>query len=76
MCIRDRIIIEGEGEFLCPCHGGIYDINGGYVGGPPPRDMYAYPQREVREDGILYVKHGYDVEDGIPGLSTQQPYVV
>ncbi len=60
-------------EFLCPCHGGLYDINGGYVGGPPPRGMYRYPQAEIREDGKLYVKHGYDIE---PGLNKQQPYVV
>jgi Rieske Fe-S protein len=63
-------------EFLCPCHGGLYDINGGYVGGPPPRGMYRYPQAEIREDGTLYVKHGYDIQPGIPGVSTQEPYVV
>ena len=60
-------------EFLCPCHGGLYDINGGYVGGPPPRGMYNYTQAEVREDGSLYIKHGYDIE---PGLNKQEPYVV
>lgn len=62
-----------EHEFLCPCHGGIYDINGGYIGGPPPRGMYRYIQAQVREDGNLYVKHEYDIE---PGLNKQQPYVV
>ncbi len=70
------VIIEGEGEFLCPCHGGIYDINGTYVAGPPPRDMYSYVKSEVREDGNLYVKHEYDIKEGIPGISTQEPYVV
>ncbi len=38
--VRWLVNTEGEGEFLCPCHGGIYDINGGWVGGPPPRGMY------------------------------------
>lgn len=64
---------EDKHEFLCPCHGGLYDINGGYVGGPPPRGMYRYTQAEIREDGTLYIKHGYDIE---PGLNKQQPYVV
>jgi Rieske Fe-S protein len=64
---------EDKHEFLCPCHGGLYDINGGYVGGPPPRGMYNYTQAEIREDGTLYIKHGYDIE---PGLNKQQPYVV
>ncbi len=35
---------NGDEEFLCPCHGGIYDISGGWVGGPPPRGMYRYTQ--------------------------------
>jgi Rieske Fe-S protein len=67
------LIVEGKGEFLCPCHGGLYDINGDYVGGPPPRGMYRYAQTEVREDGNLYIKHGYELEDR---LDAQQPYVV
>ncbi len=64
---------EGEGEFLCPCHGGIYDINGGWVGGPPPRGMYHYTEVKVEEDGKLYVKHQYNIggENG-----PQRPYVV
>jgi Rieske Fe-S protein len=59
--------------FLCPCHGGLYDINGGWVGGPPPRGMYRYIDAEVRENGKLYVRHKFNIE---PGLDKQQPYVV
>jgi Rieske Fe-S protein len=59
--------------YLCPCHGGLYDINGGWVGGPPPRGMYRYTEAEVRENGKLYVKHEFNIE---PGLDKQQPYVV
>jgi Rieske Fe-S protein len=59
--------------YLCPCHGGLYDINGGWVGGPPPRGMYRYTEAEVRENGKLYVKHKFNIE---PGLDKQQPYVV
>lgn len=49
---RDR------GELLCPCHGGIYDINGGLIAGPPPQGLYYYAF-EVREDGGIYVKHEF-----------------
>jgi len=66
------LVREGEGLFLCPCHGGLYDINGGYIGGPPPRGLYNFTF-EVRENGMLYVKHEFNVE---PGLNSQQPYVV
>jgi Rieske Fe-S protein len=69
------VVMEGRGEFLCPCHGGLYNINGGYEGGPPPRGMYSYTF-EVRQDGNVYVKHEFDVEPGIPGISTQEPYVI
>ncbi|AHY45570.1 Rieske [2Fe-2S] domain [Rubrobacter radiotolerans] len=68
--------VDGQGEFLCPCHGGIYDINGDWYGGPPPRGMYRYTQYEVRENGRLYVKHGFDIDEGIPGINETEPYVI
>ena len=71
--VRWLVNTDGEGEFLCPCHGGIYDINGGWVGGPPPRGMYHYTKVKVEEDGKLYVKHEYDIQDR---LDAQHPYVV
>jgi Rieske Fe-S protein len=40
-------------EFLCPCHGGRYDIEGRVVGGPPPAPLTRLPI-EMRE-GIVYV---------------------
>jgi menaquinol-cytochrome c reductase iron-sulfur subunit len=30
-------------QFLCPCHDGLYDIEGRVVGGPPPRPLDIYP---------------------------------
>jgi menaquinol-cytochrome c reductase iron-sulfur subunit len=40
-------------QFLCPCHGGLYDINGGNIGGPPPKPLAQYDHRIVK--GELYV---------------------
>jgi Rieske Fe-S protein len=59
--------------YLCPCHGSLFDINGGWVGGPAPRGMYRYIDAEIRENGKLYVRHKFDIE---PGLDKQKPYVV
>jgi Rieske Fe-S protein len=28
--------------FLCPCHGGSYDVNGNVTGGPPPSPLTHY----------------------------------
>ena len=55
-------------EILCPCHGGIFDINGSHVGGPPPRDLWPFAFK-VRRNGDIYIKHEF------PGPGTR-PYVV
>jgi Rieske Fe-S protein len=40
-------------QFLCACHGGVYNAQGKVVGGPPPRPLDRY---EVKvEGGVLYV---------------------
>ena len=66
------LVREGEGLFLCPCHGGLYNINGAYVGGPPPRGLYRYTY-EVRSNGDVYAKHEFDV-GGKNGYA--RPFVV
>jgi menaquinol-cytochrome c reductase iron-sulfur subunit len=32
-------------NFLCPCHGGLYDIDGRNVGGPPPQPLAQWVHR-------------------------------
>jgi menaquinol-cytochrome c reductase iron-sulfur subunit len=44
---------SGSGSFVCPCHGGSFDINGEVTGGPPPGPMNQYLVRVV--DGIVEV---------------------
>lgn len=41
-------------SFLCPCHGGIFDIDGKVVGGPPPRPLPRYRFRAVK--GVLQIR--------------------
>ncbi|HET9849473.1 MAG TPA: ubiquinol-cytochrome c reductase iron-sulfur subunit [Candidatus Dormibacteraeota bacterium] len=44
-------------QFLCPCHGGLYDITGQNVGGPPPKPL---PQYVHRIDGTtLYIENRF-----------------
>ena len=66
------IVREGEGEFLCPCHGGVYNINGFYIAGPPPRGLYSYTPK-VDENGDIHVKHEFDT-GGNQGF--QEPFVI
>ena len=34
---------EGQGEFLCPCHGGRFSAAGVVLAGPPPRPLELLP---------------------------------
>ena len=43
---------DGAKRFLCPCHGGAFDIAGKVVAGPPPRPMLSYASR-VEGDEIM-----------------------
>ena len=44
---------SGAGKFMCPCHGGNFDIEGNVTGGPPPRPMIQYAVQVV--DGNVQV---------------------
>jgi len=33
------------GEFVCPCHGGRYNMKGEVIGGPPPRPLEELPAK-------------------------------
>lgn len=39
-------------EFVCPCHGGKYDITGRNIAGPPPAPLTTYPV-EVKKGVIM-----------------------
>ncbi len=43
-----------KNEFVCPCHGGIFDASGQKIGGPPPRALDPL-EFEVRS-GKLWVR--------------------
>ncbi len=47
---------RGKGQFLCPCHGGKYDIEGRVVGGPPPRPLSRLPLRVEKGKVLIGVK--------------------
>lgn len=54
---------SGEKLFKCPCHGGVYDIDGKVLAGPPPRPL---DRMEYQlEEGNLLVQY-QDFRAGIP----------
>ena len=43
-------------EYICPCHDGLFDINGKVLGGPPPRPLDSYSGDQLKvENGMLYL---------------------
>ena len=40
-------------QFLCPCHDGIFDVDGNVLGGPPPRPLDRYETKV--ENGELFI---------------------
>lgn len=41
-------------RFFCPCHDGVFDVNGNVVSGPPPRPLDKY-EVEVDENDNVFV---------------------
>jgi cytochrome b6-f complex iron-sulfur subunit len=46
--------IAGENEFICPCHGSVYQYDGARVSGPAPRGLDIMPMT-VLDDGAITV---------------------
>lgn len=46
--------VDAAERFICPCHGGVYELLGRPVGGPPPRPLDRFPTRVVGTMVQLY----------------------
>lgn len=42
-------------RFFCPCHDGVFDINGDVVSGPPPRPLERYPVEVDENDNVFVI---------------------
>lgn len=42
-----------KNAFICPCHGGRYDVEGNVIGGPPLRALTRLPMRV--DQGKVYI---------------------
>lgn len=57
ICTHLGCIVDWDGqkkEIVCPCHAGVFDVDGRHVSGPPPKPL---PNYEVNvSDGKIFVK--------------------
>jgi Rieske Fe-S protein len=58
-------------RFICPCHGGVYDLLGQRVGGPPVRPLDRFYTRVVR--GEVQIGPRYSVNSELERFSPRDP---
>jgi cytochrome b6-f complex iron-sulfur subunit len=46
---------SGDGMLHCPCHDGLFDINGNVVSGPPPRPLKRFKVEERLGEIFLHL---------------------
>jgi menaquinol-cytochrome c reductase iron-sulfur subunit len=63
--------VEAAGNFICPCHGGVYDFVGKVIGGPPVRPLDRFQTRVVGD--TLEVGSRYSVTNDLEPVRARDP---
>ena len=63
--------VDASERFICPCHGGVYDLQGVRVGGPPPRPLDRFFTR--LHEGYVQVGARYSVNSELRAFSPRDP---
>ncbi|MCO6449807.1 MAG: Rieske 2Fe-2S domain-containing protein [Caldilineales bacterium] len=61
---------DGEDQFHCPCHGGLYNTKGEVLGGPPPRPLDLFPVEIADGDIIVDTSHVIERSQYDPAQAT------
>ena len=65
--------IPAAERFVCPCHGGVYDLQGVRVGGPPPRPLDRFFTRLNSRTGLVEVGRRFSVNSELRMFSPRDP---
>lgn len=63
--------VTASQRFICPCHGGVYDLLGRRVGGPPVRPLDRFFTRVV--DGMVQIGPRFSVNSKLRRFSPRDP---
>jgi menaquinol-cytochrome c reductase iron-sulfur subunit len=63
--------VRVAGNFICPCHGGVYDFEGRVIGGPPVRPLDRFQTRV--ENGELQIGPRYSVTSDLEPVRARDP---
>jgi menaquinol-cytochrome c reductase iron-sulfur subunit len=64
--------VDAAERFICPCHGGVYDLLGRRVGGPPVRPLDRFPTR-VRNGRVELWSGRFSVNSELKRFSPRDP---
>lgn len=59
------------GNFICPCHGGVYGFEGEVLGGPPVRPLDRFQTRV--SDGVVEIGPRFSVTSQLDPVRTRDP---
>jgi Rieske Fe-S protein len=62
---------EAAGNFICPCHGGVYGFLGERIGGPPVRPLDRFQTRVT--DGQVEIGPRYSVTNQLDPVRARDP---
>ena len=63
--------VQSAGNFICPCHGGVYGFLGERIGGPPVRPLDRFQTRVT--DGEVEVGPRFSVTNSFDPVRTRDP---
>jgi Rieske Fe-S protein len=64
--------VRAAGNFICPCHGGVYDFEGLVIGGPPVRPLDRF-QTRVGPTGQVEIGPRYSVTNDLEPVRARDP---
>jgi Rieske Fe-S protein len=60
-------------RFICPCHGGVYNVRGVVTGGPPVRPLDRFYTRINSSTGLVEIGPRYSVNSELQRFSPRLP---
>ncbi len=63
--------VEAAGNFICPCHGGVYGFLGERIGGPPVRPLDRFQTRVT--NGQVELGPRFSVTNGLDPVRARDP---
>jgi Rieske Fe-S protein len=65
--------VDAAERFICPCHGGVYNIRGQVAGGPPVRPLDRFYTRLNAATGLVEIGPRYSVDSEFRRFSPRDP---